>query len=49
MSEKSSTNLSLMIFFTIFVLGSRLCEAVDFEKQMFNLKQNIKWKTKAQI
>ena len=29
--------------------GSRLCEAVDFEKQMFNLKQNIKWKTKAQI
>lgn len=28
--------------------GSRLCEAVDFEKQMFNLKQKIKWKTKAQ-
>ena len=22
--------------------GSRLCEAVDFEKQMFNLKQKIK-------
>jgi len=29
--------------------GSRLCEAVDFEKQMFNLKQKIKWKTKTQI
>jgi len=29
--------------------GSRLCEAVDFEKQMFNLKIKIKWKTKAQI
>jgi len=28
--------------------GSRLCEAVDFEKQMFNLKQKIKWKTKLQ-
>lgn len=28
--------------------GSRLCEAVDFEKQMFNLKQKIKWKTKVQ-
>jgi len=29
--------------------GSRLCEAVDFEKQIFNKKQKIKWKTKAQI
>ena len=29
--------------------GSRLCEAVGFGKQMFNLKQKIKWKTKAQI
>jgi hypothetical protein len=28
--------------------GSRLCEAVDFEKLNFNLKQKIKWKTKAQ-
>ena len=29
--------------------GSRLCEAVDFKKQMFNLKQKIKWKTKVKI
>lgn len=28
---------------------SRLCEAVDFEKQKFNLKQKIKWKTKVRI
>ena len=29
--------------------GRVLGEAVDFEKQMFNLKIKIKWKTKAQI
>ena len=29
--------------------GSRLCEAVDFEKQKFNLKLKIKWKTKVKI
>ena len=39
---KRSTNVALA------GNGSRLCEAVDFKKQMFNLKQKIKWKTKVQ-
>ena len=43
---KGATNVnSKLIAYNVF----RLCEAVDFEKQMFNLKQKIKWKTKAQI
>ena len=31
-----------MLFVRVAANGSRLCEAVDVENQMFNLKQKIK-------
>jgi len=38
----SCTNVKLETVSPIAANGSRLCEAVDVENQMFNLKQKIK-------